>query len=211
MDNKSNYFEDLKVIKKAMEESSRFLSLSGLSGLFAGIIALIGAVIAVFSFLNGRFLLDEGYFKSLSSQEIDVLKIKLITDAALVLIFAIGVSLFFSYRKSLRKGIKIWTPISKRLLTSFLVPLAAGGVFILILYLQNFWMLIIPSMLIFYGLALVNAGKFTYSEIFYLGLIEILSGLFSMVLPAYGILIWCFGFGLLHIAYGLIMYRKYEG
>jgi hypothetical protein len=65
-------------------------------------------------------------------------------------------------------------------------------------------------MLIFYGLALVNAGKFTYSEVFYLGLTEIITGLFAAVFPEYGILFWAFGFGLLHIIYGLLMYRKYE-
>jgi hypothetical protein len=132
-------------------------------------------------------------------------------DALLTLILAIGVSLYFSYRKSLRNSIKIWTPVSKRLLINLLIPLVSGGIFIIILYLQNNWKLVIPSMLLFYGLALVNSGKFTYNEVFYLGLIEILTGLLSALLPGYGIFFWAFGFGLLHITYGLIMYRKYKG
>jgi hypothetical protein len=105
----------------------------------------------------------------------------------------------------------MWTPVSKRLLISMLIPLVTGGIFIIILYIQNQWMLVVPAMLLFYGLALVNASKFTYSEVFYLGLIEILTGLLCTIFPVYGLVFWCFGFGLLHIGYGLTMYRKYEG
>jgi hypothetical protein len=178
--------------------------------LFAGLVALAGAAVAIFAFLNSRMVLSAGYFNGLPPHELNILKIKLMIDALIVLGLAVGISLYFSYRKSVRNGIKIWTPVSRRLLINFLVPLFTGGIFIIILYLQNFWQLVIPSMLIFYGLALVNAGKFTYSEVFYLGLTEIITGLFAAVFPEYGILFWAFGFGLLHIIYGLLMYRKYE-
>lgn len=210
MDSQSEYIEDIRIIKKVMEESSRFLSLSGLSGLFAGLIALAGAVFAVFFILDGKFLLSGGFFNENTAHEITLLKIWLMVTAAIVLALAIGVSLLFSYRKSVQKGLKMWTPVSKRLLVNLLVPLVTGGILILIFYFQHHWYFVIPSMLIFYGLALVNAGKFTYNDIYYLGLIEILTGLLSAALPVYGILLWCFGFGLLHITYGLIMYRKYE-
>jgi hypothetical protein len=211
MNSKSDYFEDIKTIKKIMEESSRFLSLSGLSGVFAGLIALAGGVIAFFLILNCQALLKNAYFARLSQEETCILKLWLITDAALVLILALGVSFYFSYRKAIRQGLKIWTSISRRMLISFIVPLVTGGIFILILSCENQWQLIVPAMLIFYGLSLVNAGKFTYSEVFYLGLIEIFIGLSSAVFPGYGLYFWCLGFGFLHIAYGLIMYRKYEG
>jgi len=211
MDNKLNYFDDLKTIKKIMEESSRFFSLSGLSGFFAGIIALIGGAIAYFLILQGETHINDEYFMSLSVKETFTLKVQLIIDALLVLLLAIGAALYFSYRKSLRKGLKMWTPVSKRLLINILVPLFTGGFFIIILYIETQWQLVVPVMLVFYGLALVNAGKFTYNEVFYLGLIEIVTGLVSAIFPDYGIFFWCFGFGILHITYGLFMYRKYEG
>lgn len=211
MESKQEYFDDLKIIKKIMEESSRFLSLSGLSGLFAGLIALTGGAFALFIILQGSLSTGNEYFRNLSAGEMDSIKIRLTVDAILVLILAIGVSLYFSYRKSLRLGTKIWTPLSRRLLFSLLLPLVTGGIFIIILYAEAQWQLIIPSMLIFYGLALVNAGKFTYSEVFYLGLIEIITGLVSALLPEYSLLFWCFGFGILHVVYGFFMYRKYEG
>lgn len=193
-----------------MEESSRFLSLSGLSGFFAGVIAITGAFVAYFIIIKDYSLSSGELFVRFSSKESDTLKFQLIILAAIVLLMSIGSALFFSYGKSRKLGLRIWTPISKRLLLNFLVPLVTGGFFIIILYLNNLWSFIVPSMLIFYGLALVNAGKFTYSEVFYLGLLEITTGLVSAVIPEYPIIFWCVGFGLLHIAYGLFMYRKYE-
>jgi hypothetical protein len=210
MDSKLKYVDDLKSIKKIMEESSRFLSLSGLSGLFAGLTALIGGAVAYFLILKSNTLISDGYFMNLSIKETGNIRIQLILDALLVLIIAIGVSIYFSFRKSLRKGLKIWTPVSRRMLINLLVPLVTGGIFIIILYIETQWQLIVPAMLVFYGLALVSAGKFTYNEVFYLGLFEILTGLVSAIFPGYGIFFWCFGFGILHIAYGLFMYRKYE-
>lgn len=211
MDSKLQYFEDLKSIKKIMEESSRFLSLSGLSGLFAGLTALLGATAACIIIFKTNIFTDNEYFKNLSVQETDTLKIQLAIDAFLVLLIAVGMSAFFSYRKARKQNLKIWTPVSKRLLTNLLVPLVSGGIFIFILFSESQWQLIVPSMLIFYGLALVNAGKFTYSEVFYLGIFEIITGLCSAFFPVYAIFFWSFGFGILHIAYGLFMYRKYEG
>ena len=210
MNSKSNYFEDLKIIKKVMEESSRFLSLSGLSGLFAGLIALAGATVAGLLIMKSRILLTDDYFAGLSTDGSGIQRALLIIDLMLVLVSAIGISVYFSYRRSLHQGLKIWTPVSKRLLVNLMAPLVTGGIFIIIIYIQYQWQLIIPAMLIFYGLALVSAGKFTYNEVFYLGLAEILTGLSCAFFPAYGFLFWCFGFGFLHIAYGLIMYRKYE-
>jgi len=210
MDNKSEYYEDLKIIKRVMEESSRFLSLSGLSGVFAGLIALAGAAIAVFAFFNGRILLKGGFIISGIAMEVDNLKIKLFSEAAIILVLALSIALYFSYRKSVRKGLRMWTPVSKKLLINLFVPLITGGLLILIFYSQHHWQLVIPAMLIFYGLGLVNAGKFTYSEVFYLGLAEIITGLLAAIFPVYGIIFWSFGFGLLHIFYGLAMYRKYE-
>ncbi len=211
MESKQNYYDDLKTIKKIMEESSRFLSLSGLSGLFAGLTALTGGAIAYTVFLKSNIFNNGEFFRNLSPGELGILKLQLFSDALIVLILAIGISFFFSYRKSVRHGLKIWTPVSRRLLSSLLVPLVTGGILISIIYFNGQWQLIIPSMLIFYGLALVNACKFTYNELFYMGIIEICTGLAAAVFPEYGILFWCFGFGILHICYGVFMYRKYEG
>ena len=211
MKNKFDYSDDIKTIKKIMEESSRFLSLSGLSGLFAGFIAVLGGSIAHFGILKSKtFFIDES-LKNLSVQEITSMKIQLVTGAVLVLILALAGSFYFSYRKARLKGQNIWTPVSRRLLMNLFIPLIAGAFFILIFFLENQWQLIVPAMLVFYGLALISAGKFTYNEVFYLGLAELLTGFSSAIFQGSPVFFWTLGFGFFHIAYGLILYRKYEG
>lgn len=210
MENNSKSIEDLRTIRKIMEESTRFLSLSGLSGIFAGAIAITGALVAWFLILkNGAVNIDNRGI-TLSEQEILSVRWKMIADALCVLILSILCSLYFSVRKAKREGKELWSPSSKRLLVNLLIPLITGGIFTFVLLIHNNIELIVPELLIFYGLALVNAGKFTYGEVFYLGILEITTGLTSSFFPGQGLIFWIIGFGILHIIYGFAMYRKYE-
>jgi hypothetical protein len=201
--------EEIKAIKKIMEESSRFLSLSGLSGVFAGLCAILGAIVAYYLILDKGSIHYDEYFRSFSEKETIVFRWQLFADAATVLFFSVLFSFWFSYRKAKRAGKRFWTPVSKKMLINLLIPLLTGGVFVLVLLIQNQIQLVVPGFLIFYGLGLVNAGKFTYDEIFYLGLLEIITGLIASIVPGFGIMFWIFGFGILHIMYGIFMYRKY--
>jgi hypothetical protein len=210
MEKKIDYSDDIKTIKKIMEESSRFLSLSGLSGLFAGMIAIAGGCVAQYGILKSRTFFINDMVTALSDKELSSVKIQIVADAFIVLSIALAGSFYFSFRKAHEKGQKIWTPVSKRLLFNLFIPLIAGFFFIIVLYFQNQWQLIVPAMLIFYGLALISAGKFTYSEVFYLGLAELITGFASVFFPTITLLFWIIGFGALHIGYGLIMYRKYK-
>jgi len=210
MKNDLNSIEDIKAIRKIMEESTRFLSLSGLSGIFAGLTAIAGALFAWFFILdNGSIHYDE-YFRNLPEKETIALRWKLIADACIVLVLSVLFSLYFSVKKAKRESKNLWTPVSRRLLINFLIPLAAGGVFVIALLVRNQIQFIVPSFLIFYGLALVSAGKFTFGEVFYLGILEIFTGLAAAFVPGWGLSFWIIGFGILHIVYGLAMYRKYE-
>ena len=193
-----------------MEEYTRFLSLSGLSGVFAGITAITGALFAYFFILDNETIRYEVYSGSLSAQEILVLKWQMIAVAAVVLVLSVLFAFYFSLRKARRDGKNFWTPVSKRLLINLLIPLVTGGILIIVLLIQNHLQLIVPCFLIFYGLALVNAGKFTFGEIFYLGILEIITGLVSAFVPGWDLIFWIIGFGILHIIYGVAMYRKYE-
>jgi hypothetical protein len=210
MEINSKSIEDIKTIRKIMEESSRFLSLSGLSGIFAGGFAIAGALLAYFLIPGNGSVHYVEYFSSLSANETMILKWQLLADASIVLILSVLFSLYFSYKKTKGEGKVFWTPVSKRLLINLLIPLITGGIFVIVLLIQNHIGLIVPGFLIFYGLALVNAGKFTFGEIFYLGTLEIIIGLISAFFPDWGLIFWIFGFGILHIIYGLVMYRKYE-
>jgi hypothetical protein len=202
--------EDLKTIRKIMEESTRFLSLSGLSGIFAGVFAISGAIIAWLLILDQNAVLTDNYLAGLNDPESVIITVRLAIIAMLVLFLSVFFAFYFSRRKAMLSGKKIWTPVSKRLLINLVVPLGTGGLFVLIALIQGHYSMAIPGLLIFYGLSLVNAGKFTYSEVFYLGILEIITGLASLFYPGAGLLFWSFGFGLLHLAYGFFMYRKYE-
>jgi len=210
MDQLNQPLEDIRIIKKIMEESSRFLSLSGLSGVFAGIFAIAGAIAANMiipdSIVNGQ-----GYAESIiASEEGRRITMLLIGDAVIVLILALAASLFFSVRKAKRSGHSIWTPVSRRMILNLMIPLVTGGLFIIITMGRIPGWATASSTLIFYGLALVNAGKFTLDEVYWLGVTEILTGLVSLLIPGYTLLFWTFGFGVLHIAYGLYMYIRYR-
>lgn len=208
MESRSKSYDDLEAIRLIMERSTRFLSLSGLSGVIAGLAALAGSAFAYYLILERQPIHE--FLTSLSENEADAAGIKLIADALIIFLLATGTSLILSRRKARQQGISIWSVASRRMLLNLLIPLVAGGLFIIILVINGFFTMIVPSMLIFYGLALVNAGKFTYGEIFWLGLLEIATGLAAALLPAYGLFFWMTGFGILHIIYGIFMYRKYE-
>lgn len=195
------YLEDISEIKNLMNRSSRFISLSGLSGIMAGIYALIGAFIAyrlVTGSERGYLILDGEIYR-----------------LVLIDLFAIAFLSFFTAillttRKARKNGEKIWDASSKRLLINFLIPLITGGIYILIILNQQKYGQTAALMLIFYGLALVNASKYTLSNIRYLGITEIILGLICSIIPGYGFWLWVLGFGILHIIYGVIMYIKYD-
>lgn len=202
----NNPKDDLQHIRQMMERSSRFISLSGLSGVVAGAIALAGAGIAYFTLLqNGIDYTDD--VRQLTPR---YLLIKMLLLAAVVLAAAIGFGILFTVRKSKRNGLSIWTSTTKKLLWNLFGPLIAGGIFCMALLYHSAIAFIAPATLVFYGLALVNASKYTYSDIQYLGYCEIFLGLVAMFLIGYGLIFWALGFGVLHIIYGLIMYQKYK-
>lgn len=210
MKNDTKSIEDLKAIRKIMEESSRFLSLSGLSGISAGLTAIAGALFAYFFILDSGSIHFEEYLSNLSVKETFSIQLKLMADSAIVLVISVLLSFYFSMKKAKKEGKGFLTLTSRRLLINLLIPLVTGGVFIIVLIFQNNIQLIVPCFLIFYGLGLVNAGKFTFDEIFYLGLLEIITGLVAAFVPGWNLIFWIIGFGILHIIYGLLMYRKYE-
>jgi len=202
--------EDLIAIRNMMERSSKFLSLSGLSGIVAGICALVGAAVAYFLILeSGQVQYDE-YLRGLGNTSTNSVRLFLAIDALAVLIVASLGAFYFSMLKSKKANQPLWTNSTKRLLGHLLIPLLTGGLFAIILVTRNNIELVASVTLIFYGLSLVNAGKFTFGEIHYLGLTEIVLGILAGIFVNHGLLFWAIGFGVMHIVYGIVMYYKYE-
>lgn len=211
MTNSASPIEQIQEIRSIMSRSSRFISLSGLSGIIAGLAALLGAT-AGYIYLGRRpfaeaplaFLPGQGTFTTLSPIPFFTL------TAMIVLLVALAGGILPTIRRAQQQGQPVWSPLSRRLLISLLIPLTAGGVFVLALYVQGVLTLIAPATLVFYGLSLVNAAKYTLGDIYYLGLMEMALGLIASFAPGYGLELWSLGFGVLHILYGISMWNRYE-
>lgn len=208
---------ELASIRNLMERSSKFISLSGLSGILAGVYALIGAALAYNIIYNHAPVVSRGYVDNgtpvtglFFGSSYQVLELKLIAIAFVVLLLSVITGIVLSYRKAKRKGQPIWGKTSKSLLFYMATPLVTGGLLILVFIYRGHYSIVAPASLIFYGLSLVGASNFTFTDVKYLGLCDIILGLVTACLPGYGLLFWAIGFGVLHIVYGSIMYLKYD-
>lgn len=196
-----DYLKNISEIKDLMNKSSRFISLSGLSGILAGVYALIGAAIAfwlVTNYSNSELYLDGWVFRTA------------MLILFLVALLSILTGIILTTRKAKRNNEKIWDTSSRRLLINFLIPLAVGGIYCFIILSQGRYGQTAGLMLIFYGLALINASKYSLGYIRYLGYIEVVLGLIAAAMPGYGFWLWVLGFGVMHIIYGVIMHFVYE-
>ncbi|MDT0643206.1 hypothetical protein RM553_10240 [Zunongwangia sp. F363] len=209
MENKK-YLNDLSEIREMMSRSSRFISLSGLAGVFAGIYAIIGAVIAKMLLSDYGSNYENVYNSFDITTEDTELRTNLILIAIVVLVLAISTAIFLTTRKAKKNNQKIWDSTSKRLVTNFFGPLSAGGLFCLVLLQYELVGLIAPAMLLFYGMALVNASKYTFNDLRSLGYANVIIGLIATQFIGYGLYFWALGFGVFHIIYGVVMYNKYE-
>ena len=196
-----DYLKDLTEIKHLMNKSSRFISLSGLSGIMAGIYALIGAAYAywlVTTSVKGYLILDGRIFNIV------------LLDLFLIAFCTVVTAVFLTVRKAKKNCESVFDKTGLRAMLNFLIPLVTGGIYILIILNQQKYGQTGALMLIFYGLALINASKYTLGYIKYLGYTEIGLGLICAFLPGYGFWLWVLGFGVMHIVYGIIMHFKYD-
>ena len=205
MSNPAQSLETLHDIKRMMERSSRFISLSGWSGIAAGICALAGAAFArqrIIQYYQSEYLQIPG--------AITKLKYDLIFIAILTFIAAFTLASFFTFLKSRKEGVAIWGATARRLMWNTFLPLACGGFLIWHLIENDGYGMVAPASLIFYGLALVNGSKYTMGEVRWLGYGKIILGIVNLWFPGRAIIFWALGFGVLHIIYGFAMWWKYE-
>ena len=200
--NQENYLKDISEIKNMMSKSSKFISLSGLSGVLAGIYALSGASFAYWS-LGDRIV---NYYRNLDAELLNFI----LLDLVVISILSVGTAILLTTKKVSKNSEKIWDSLTRRLLFNFITPLVAGGIYTLTVFLDGKYEQVAPLMLLFYGLALFNASKYTLGDVKYLGVTQIVLGLLCAYIPAYGFWFWVIGFGVIHIVYGFIMYFKYD-
>lgn len=202
---KEKYINDLKEIKSMMDRSSRFISLSGMSGVVAGLAALVGAYLAYNTVYQ-----DQNYFDyRVMVMNADSV-VRLLSIAIGVLVVSLAAGIFFTLQRTRKTKQALWDAQAKRLVVNLMIPLLTGGILCLILLSKGLISLVAPMTLVFYGLALINASKYTLTEVRSLGIAEVILGLLAFQFIGYGLLFWSIGFGALHIIYGLAMYLKYD-
>lgn len=216
MNDSQKHLEHLAEMRSLMERSTRFLSLSGLSGVWAGACALVGAFF-VRNYIEAQYIseyaVSDVYYNRSEAGASEGLgyEITLLLTAVAVLAAALAGGWFFTARKARLRGERIWDASSRRLLWALMIPLFTGGVFCLALLYWSMVAFLAPATLVFYGLALLNGSKYTLGDVASLGLFQIALGLAGMFIPGYGLELWALGFGVLHILYGGWMYYKYDG
>lgn len=211
MENHKEQLEAIRDIRNLMERSSRFLSLSGLAGIVIGIAAIVGIAAA---YARMGLAIDQGGYHTLILNENgepngDIFRF-LLMDVLLVLVFSIVTVTIMAMKKADKQGLPKWDGTAKRMAVQLAVPMLSGAILSMILLRHGLIEFIAPISLIFYGLALFNASKYTVDDIQYFGIAEILTGLIAAIFIDYGLLFWAFGFGVLHIVYGTRIYFKYE-
>lgn len=199
--------EELKKIRSLMERSSIYHSLSGLSGVAAGVIGLI--VYAVVYGLVDPFIEEQPQVKYTDEGRLYLIKI-FFGASVICLLLAFAAIFFFNWRKARRNDLSFFEPAMQKMFVNLFIPLIAGGLYSVMLLREQQFLLIAPSMLIFYGLAMIQASRHTIIEIRYLGLVELVLGLIAIFMKEYGIWFWLAGFGAVNLIYGAYIYFRYE-
>lgn len=211
MNSKEEQLQAISEMRNMMERSSRFLSLSGLAGVIVGLYAIVGIILAYF--MLDISLLDPVDYNLLLNSEGELamqICLPLFIDCFIVLLLSISTGIILATRNARKKQYIIWDATSKRMLINMLVPLLSGAIYCFILLNKMQIEFIAPATLIFYGLALFTASRYTIDDVRYLGVLQVMLGLVASYYVQYGLILWAVGFGLLHIVYGLFIYNKYE-
>ena len=212
----SEQLRSIQDIKQMMEKSSRFISLSGLSGVAAGICALIATWFGhkeIEAYQHGYISRDAVTLEPADNNlrpGFQNLEEQLLIIAAITFFAAFALAFLFTWLRSRKTGVPVWGYTARRVMINVLIPMIAGALFIWRMKDLNAYSLIAPASLIFYGLALVNASRYTLPEIRFLGFGQLILGLVNLWMPGQGLYFWAAGFGLLHIIYGIVMWSKYE-
>lgn len=217
MTDASEQLSAIKDIKQMMERSSRFIGLSGWSGISAGICALVGAGFAYNVIGNSRYVAND-YVRDLRRGDLnggyvmvhDFMGHRLFIIAIFTFVAAFISAFVFTYLRSRKNNTPIWGTSAKRLLINGSIPMIAGGIVLMKLINNGYYGLVAPGCQIFYGLSLLNGSKYTLGEIRYLAYCEIILGIVSCWFIGWGLYFWAVGFGVLHIVYGAVMLNKYE-
>jgi hypothetical protein len=197
---------ELQVIRELMQRPVRYSTMSGLSGILAGLAALTGV------------LADRVVSGRLAHDPLQAVKINMGVWAG-VFLLAFTAAVLLTRIRERRQGMPFWSDIKKRILLTILPPFVAGvGLTLVVVYRvwaqggSTTWGLIPAIWMLFYGVALWQVGLYSPVEVRVLGAAFILAGLLAGAL-LHGCPYLALGatFGGFHILYGIVVWFRHGG
>ena len=187
--------ENLRLIRELMERSTRHSTFSGVSGVFAGTVSIVGCLVT-------RWIGERG----LSS---DAYAAAFLTIWASVVLLAIGADYFLTKRRAAAVGKRIMSRLGKQMFVASMPGLGSGAVITFYFLRQGLLPQVYPVWALCYGAAVCAVGLFSQREVTRLGLAFLIAGTATLLLfPLYGLPMMALTFGGFHIVYGIVMGRR---
>jgi hypothetical protein len=182
--------ENLRYIRETMERSSSFTHVSGLGGVAMGVIALIASAGAA------------------ATDNIWIWLVTWIGAAAA----SFGVAALMMARKSRAEGMVLLNGPGRKFAWNVTPPLVVGAFLTVALVRAGFIDMLPGVWLLLYGAGVVTGGSYSVRVVPVMGVAFMALGVAALFAPAvWGTAFMAAGFGGLHIAFGLVIWRKHGG
>lgn len=198
--------DELKAIRELMERPVRYSTMSGLSGVLAGLASLAGVFADLY--VSGRY----------ADRPAEAVRINMGIWAG-VFLAAFAAATVPTRLRERKRGMPFWSRIKKQILLTILPPFVGGVGLTAAIVCRwwigdgpNMWGLIPAIWMLFYGLALWQVGLFSPAEIRVLAVAFLLAGLAAAAL-FHTYPYWAMGltFGGFHIVYGVVVWIRHGG
>jgi hypothetical protein len=182
--------DNLRYIRETMERSQSFTAVSGVGGVLMGLIAL-GA-----TFLAVRSETTEAW----------------VTVWMSAAVLSLGIALVAMTMKARAAGGSLLVGAGRKFAWNLTPPLLVGGLLTVAMTQMGAATLLPGVWLLLYGTGVVTGGAFSVRVVPLMGLAFMLVGAAALFAPAaWGNLFMAGGFGLLHIVFGIVIWRKHGG
>lgn len=180
--------DNLEFIRDTMQRSKEFTAVPGYGGVMMGVTACGAAFIA-------------GASGSLAWA----------TTWMVEGLLAVMIGLFAMWQKAKSLDESLRNAPAKKFALGFVPPLAAGALLTGLFVINGLYRFLPTVWLSLYGTAVITGGAYSVRIVPLMGWLFIGLAAVSVILPGYGNWLMMFGFGVLHIIFGLLIGRKYGG
>lgn len=191
--------ENLRVIRQTMERSTKYSTLSGLSGVLIGLVAIAGVVATQITLAQTPALRDS---------TAGALYLAGIWLPALAL--AVTIEFLCNKRRASRVGKHLFSHLGAHILVAAAPAFLAGAVLTLFFSLHHLLFYIWGVWMLCYGAAICAVGLFSVRPVSVLGAAFVVAGALTFLLPVSAQLtMMAVTFGGFHIFYGILMARRH--